>query len=295
MGTTAQKLQKLVENKQLIIDKVNNKAGTSFDINSKLGDVANAIENIQSGIDTSDVTATASDILKGKTAYTADGKVVGTIETYNGESVGEAEKQPDMLQARVDATNSCDYLFYYYAGDNVDYISGLDTSKVENMKYMFGYCDKITTIPQLNTSNVINMTNMFYNCLKLASVPQFDTSKVTSISYMFYNCLVLETIDITYYNISSTSNIYNLVNGCTALKSLIIREFGSYTINSNTFSNSGISNGTGYIYVPRSMVDTLKSATNWSKYASQIRALEDYTLDGTTTGELDLVKMGLEA
>lgn len=49
MGTTAQKLQKLIDNKQLIIDKVNSKAGTSFDINSKLSDVANAIENIQGG------------------------------------------------------------------------------------------------------------------------------------------------------------------------------------------------------------------------------------------------------
>ena len=29
-------------------------------------------------------------------------------------------------------------------------------------------------------------------------------------------------------------------------------------------------------YVPTSLVDTYKSATNWSTYAEQIRAIEDY-------------------
>jgi hypothetical protein len=32
----------------------------------------------------------------------------------------------------------------------------------------------------------------------------------------------------------------------------------------------------GYIYVPRALVDTYKSATNWSNYANQFRAIEDY-------------------
>ena len=34
--------------------------------------------------------------------------------------------------------------------------------------------------------------------------------------------------------------------------------------------------GTGYIYVPAAMVDAYKAATNWAKYADQIRAIEDY-------------------
>lgn len=47
----------------------------------------------------------------------------------------------------------------------------------------------------------------------------------------------------------------------------------------------------GYIYVPRDLVDSYKTATNWSTYASQFRALEDYTVDGTITGELDESKI----
>jgi hypothetical protein len=54
---------------------------------------------------------------------------------------------------------------------------------------------------------------------------------------------------------------------------------------------SAISNGTGYVYVPRALVDSYKVATNWSVYANQFRALEDYTVDGTVTGELDETKI----
>lgn len=63
--------------------------------------------------------------------------------------------------------------------------------------------------------------------------------------------------------------------------------------NSDAFYRSPIdgfttfSGAMGYIYVPSALVNSYKSATNWSVYASQFRALEDYTVDGTTTGELD--------
>ena len=49
MGSIARKLQKALENKQLIITSVNNKAGTNYDINSKPSDIASSIDNISSG------------------------------------------------------------------------------------------------------------------------------------------------------------------------------------------------------------------------------------------------------
>lgn len=56
-----------------------------------------------------------------------------------------------------------------------------------------------------------------------------------------------------------------------------------------TYNPDGLADG--YIYVPSALVDTYKAATNWSTYADQFRALEDYTVDGTITGELDESKI----
>lgn len=52
-----------------------------------------------------------------------------------------------------------------------------------------------------------------------------------------------------------------------------------------------------YIYVPKTMDDgsdgvaAYKAATNWGFYADQIRAIEDYTVDGTVMGDLDETKI----
>lgn len=86
--------------------------------------------------------------------------------------------------------------------------------------------------------------------------------------------------------------------GCTALTALILRNSSMVEPTSDvTFSihyplkNTAIESGTGYIYVPAALVDAYKTADVWSAYADQFRALEDYTVDGTTTGALDATKV----
>lgn len=53
--------------------------------------------------------------------------------------------------------------------------------------------------------------------------------------------------------------------------------------------------GCGYVYVPRNLIPSYQTATNWATiYANKpnvFRALEDYTVDGTTTGDIDESKM----
>ena len=62
---------------------------------------------------------------------------------------------------------------------------------------------------------------------------------------------------------------------CTALEALILP---SKTLlpfeRNNTFVRSGVANGTGYIYVPSVLLEEYKTATNWSVYADQFRAIE---------------------
>ena len=45
--------------------------------------------------------------------------------------------------------------------------------------------------------------------------------------------------------------------------------------NTNAFTNTPIESGTGYIYVLDELVDSYKSATNWSTYAEQIKPISE--------------------
>lgn len=102
------------------------------------------------------------------------------------------------------------------------------------------------------------------------------------------DCRVLESADFT-----SLTSVGSVFWRCYKLTKLIIRNESTVCTlcAANAFDDTPIAAGTGYIYVPAALVDSYKSATNWSVYADQIRALEDYTVDGTVTGELDETKI----
>lgn len=106
--------------------------------------------------------------------------------------------------------------------------------------------------------------------------------------YAFYYCSALTTADFQV----ATSINGNAFYGCSKLTVLILRSETMCTLsNTSAFDGTPIKSGTGYIYVPRALVDSYKAATSWSTYANQFRALEDYTVDGTITGALDESKI----
>lgn len=102
--------------------------------------------------------------------------------------------------------------------------------------------------------------------------------------YAFQSCARLHTVDLTAVE-SIGSDAFKATN---KLETVIIRSRKVPTIPSWTVFQYW---GNGYIYVPKDLIEAYKTGTNWSSWANYFRALEDYTIDGTITGELDPTKI----
>lgn len=93
----------------------------------------------------------------------------------------------------------------------------------------------------------------------------------------FEGCSELEYFDVlsgTWVEGNQALLFYN----CAKLKAVIIRRTDAVNAYPwvNGFNGSGIASGIGFIYVPRSLVASYQAHSDWSKYSSQIRAIEDY-------------------
>ena len=107
---------------------------------------------------------------------------------------------------------------------------------------------------------------------------------------MFQNCTALQIAD---FPVTKTCN-YVAFKGCSSLKALVLRNAETVADSGSTLSpveNTPIASGNGYVYVPAALVADYKASNPWKAYSSKIRALEDYTVDGTTTGALDETKI----
>lgn len=122
--------------------------------------------------------------------------------------------------------------------------------------------------------NLPNLKSTGTNCLrqltalKEVTLPSLSTLGGTA----FQKCTSLERVDLPTVQ-SIGANAFNL---CEKLVTLILRSDSLCTMaNVNALASTPIKSGTGFIYVKDSLVDTYKSASNWSTYASQIKGLSE--------------------
>lgn len=188
----------------------------------------------------------------------------------------------------------------------------------------FFYCDKLASINAPNATSIdsiafkgckelesVDFPNItliknstFYECVKLKSV---KFPRVKTVDYnAFYDCYELTIADFPVL----TSLGSGMFGYCYSLKSVILRSETMCALSNvsafnkchhilgavdSTYNPNGDKDG--YFYVPRALLsddDATKDyrrATNWSTFATQFRALEDYTVDGTITGDLDPTKI----
>lgn len=126
---------------------------------------------------------------------------------------------------------------------------------------------------------------MFYNCGSIKNIH----GDLTSLNTIYQGCFQnsgLEKFD--YYCPALTQIQQKAFSDCSNLIILTLRANTLVSLaNVSALNYTPIKDGTGYIYVPKALIEEYKVATNWATYANQFRALEDYTVDGTITGKLD--------
>ncbi len=171
-------------------------------------------------------------------------------------------------------------------------ITSFDGSEIETIgTYAFAGCNKLTDLDFPNCTSVemyafssatalvsVNLpkvqlinSNTFQLCssLKTINIPEATTLYSNAIR----DATALEKIDLPKVGRILSQVFLN----CTMLTTVILRSNTPCTLGStNSFNGTPFANGTGYIYVPASLIDSYKTATNWSTFANQFRAIEDY-------------------
>ena len=171
--------------------------------------------------------------------------------------------------------------YLFYQGARLNSLNQLLNAckNVTNCSYMFHSCTNLDSInlKSLDTSNVTTMAYMFYNCSILTNIDlsNFNTSKTTSMSNMFNTCRSLESIDLSVFDASKVTNMSSMFYNCNNLKKVIINNPVVFNLRTTVFLSTPINDGTGFIYVPDDLVETYKSATNWSTYADQIKGMSE--------------------
>ena len=266
MGTTVEKLNKVLETKEAIRTSINNKGGTLTESDT-FSSYSTAIDNIQTGSKNEPIIITENG------TYTAP---EGT--GYSPVNVNVAlEGNP--MQEYVnnnggDGKPGCFYLFYNYQGTSLDSIlKSLDFSKVTNMSSMFNSCSSLTTIPLFNTSNVTNMNYMFRSCSNLTSIPLLDTSNVTNMSSMFYECYRLTSIP--QLNTSNVTNMSSIFYSCYNLNEIHMAGMKvDFNISSSTnFTESALVEILNNLATVTSTTTLTMGSTNLAKLTDEEKAI----------------------
>jgi hypothetical protein len=164
------------------------------------------------------------------------------------------------------------------------------TSFADSARGFYGTTDKLTgqeivddlanVADEVSTQSELigKIAGKFVDIYEIAylegTLEKFVSRDVTEVGmYAFAYCTSLTTVDL-----SKCISVYAFAfHECKALTMLIIRTNSVCTLErDNAFTNTPIAKRTGYIYVPKALIDQYKVAENWSRYASQFRAIEDY-------------------
>ena len=148
----------------------------------------------------------------------------------------------------------------------------------------FAYCSSLTQIDLPMCSHIRDKA--FQQCSSLSQVslpmcsyisyevfiscPSLSQVSLPVCSYIGYNafnsCSSLSQVSLPVCSYIGGGAFYS----CSSLSIITIGYSSVCSLGGDAFGNTPIASGTGSIYVPSSLVDAYKLATNWSSFSSQI-------------------------
>ena len=260
-------------------DAIRDKAGTTGKMT--LDEMATAVEGISTGYELAEGLNCNGAIYytTGDSVPAGKSNTTGSISPGCGSTAVAVAIAPNVTSVGINAFANCTALTY------VDLPMCSDLGK----RYSFQGCLNGDGSRNLHMTLGLTTVTMYMFCISsgtsgLALYSIFGSTNspcnvelsielpsATSIGdHAFYDCSVLTSIELP----SATSIGDYAFRSCSVLKTLVIRQSDSVCeLGRSVFV--GCSALTA-IYVPDSLVDSYKAATNWSSYASEIKPLSEY-------------------
>lgn len=217
--------------------------------------------------------------------------LIAAIEAGGGGG-GNTEVEDALVSGTItEYTNSRVTIIRNYAFASCSSLTSINFPVVTSIGYYaFQYCPSLTSV-NFPVATYIG-GSAFYGCYSLTSInfpvatyiggnafvdcrslTSANFPAVTSIgSSAFYNCSSLTSV-----NFPVVTSMGNYAFGrCSSLTTLILGASSVCRLsNSNAFQGTPIASGTGYVYVPASLIASYQAATNWTYYSSRFSAIED--------------------
>ena len=182
----------------------------------------------------------------------------------------------DEMAGRIDNINNSPPVFEQIVNQTA---TGVVASRDVKHLLTHMFCENTSVVGVILNSNPLYIggapmtrspERMFDDCsnLKFVIMPHLAVENNNSLGgYVFLNCENLKLIVLNTMGRTPQGSVYA---GANSVKNFVIPNDIVIPLNNTvTFINSAISNGTCNLYVPDSLKESYKTATNWSVYANQ--------------------------